>query len=502
MKKILILVLLLPLVLLGKAGSTSAAGGTIERLDGANRFEVAVNISREGWPTTTNTVVVANYNAFADALSAAPLAYYKNAPILLTQSNVLTAETKQEIFRLKPREVIVIGGEGSISNEVLAEISGMGVSEIKRIGGNSRFEVSAAIAAELPIATKVVVADGTKFPDALSIAPYAAKNGYPILLTYPNTLPAEIKNAIDAIKPQSSIVVGGTASVSSTVSGQLPSPLRIGGSNRFEVSANVIKQLNLQADSSFMATGLSFADALTGSVLAAKQNKPILLTGKSLPDPIKQIIYDKKITNFTVLGGTASVTTYAVNQAIGDLIGLKIVVDAGHGDSDPGAVANGLEEEDIVLDVAKRLHPKLLARGAIVYMTRTSDTYPSLDDRINLANTKRANVFVSIHVNSATPEASGIETYWNSTYASADSQELAGYIQKELVQHLGGKDRGVKTANFKVIKYTQMASVLAELGFITNPTEAARMKTTTFREQAAIAIYDGVSTYWRLNKVN
>lgn len=497
MKKLMSILLILPLLLMLHVPGTSAAKGEIERRAGADRFDVAVNISKEGWPDSADTVILTNYLAFADALSAAPLAYYKNAPILLTNKEQLTEATKTEIRRLSPKQVIIIGSEGSISNQVVSGLRDINVLNVRRIGGSDRFAVSAAIASELPDSSKVVVADGTNFPDALSIAPYAARNGYPILLTRPVSLPENIKKALLARSPGSSIVAGGTASVSTEVTNQLPSPVRIGGEDRYEVAANAIRQLNLDTSKGFLATGLTFADSLTGSVLAAKQNAPLLLTHSNfLPAPTKNIIIDKTITNFTVLGGPTSVPQKVIDQAVG-IVGMKIVVDAGHGGTDPGASANGLDEKDITLDVAKRLQLKLSAQGAQVTMTRSGDTYPSLNERVALANRIGADVFVSIHINSAgATSAQGTETYWNRQYASADSKELATYIQKEMVAELGTRDRGVKEANFVVIEDTKMASALAELAFVTNSGDANKLKSATYRDKAAKAIFDGVSIYW------
>ncbi|PLT35732.1 N-acetylmuramoyl-L-alanine amidase [Bacillus sp. V5-8f] len=498
MKKWISIVLILPLLLMLHAPRSLAAEGTVERLGGADRFEVAVNVSKKGWPTTAGTVVLVNYMAFADALSAAPLAYYKNAPILLTHADHLTEESKTEIRRLAPQQVIIIGSEGSVSNQIVSDLKGINVSNVSRIGGRDRYEVSAAIASQLPASSKVVVADGTNFPDALAIAPYASRNRFPILLTLPERLPDTIQAAIAARQPQGSIVAGGTASVSTQVASQLPSPLRIGGSNRFEVAANAIRQLNLNTSKAFLTTGYTFADALTGSVLAAKQNAPILLTQPSyIPAATDKIILEKSILNFVVLGSAASVSQNAVNQAVKKLMDLKIVVDPGHGGTDPGASANGLVEKNITLDVAKRLQTKLNAEGAKITMTRTGDTYVSLTDRAALANRVGADVFVSIHVNAAgTSAAYGTETFWNSQYASANSQELATYIQSEMVSELGTRNRGVKQANYYVIKYTKMPSALAELAFATNSGDAAKLGSATYRDKAAKAIFDGISTYW------
>lgn len=498
MKKLISILLILPLLLMLHIPHSSAAVGNVERMGGTDRFEVAVNVSKEGWPTTADTIILVNYKAFADALSAAPLAYYKNAPILLTELDHLTEASKTEIRRLSPKEVIIIGSEGSVSNKVVSGLIDINVPNVRRIGGSDRYEVSAAIASELPSSSKIVVADGTNFPDALAIAPYAARNNFPILLTLPGRLPETIKAAIASRQPQSSIVVGGPSSVSSEVANQLPSHLRIGGNDRFEVAANVIRQLNLNTSKSFLTTGYTFADALTGSVLAAKQNAPILLTHPSyLPAATNKIITEKSIVNFVVLGSTASVSQKAIDQTKKKLMDLNIVVDAGHGGTDSGASANGLAEKNVTLDVAKRLQLKLAAEGAKVTMTRSGDTYPSLNERAALANRIGADVFVSIHINAAgTSAAYGTETYWNSQYASADSRELATYIQNEMVAELGTRDRGVKEAGFVVIKETKMASALAELAFVTNSADANKLKSATYRDKAAKAIFDGISTYW------
>jgi SpoIID/LytB domain protein len=288
--------------------------GANNRLAGANRFEVAVNVSKEGW-SSSNTIFVSNYLAFADALSATPFAKEKDAPILLTHKDNLTAETQAEIRRLKASEVYIIGGTGSISGKVESQLKAMGLS-VTRIGGADRFVVAQSIAQKMGPKGSAIVANGLKFPDALAIAPYAASKGYPILLTKDNSLPTATKNALGANNTTNTIVVGGTGSVSANVYNELKgTKIRIGGSDRYEVSTNVIKQLNLPTDSAFVATGLTFADALTGSVLAAKNNAPLLLTRPtSLPGTVQNLISSRYIPKFTVLGGTASVSQSVMDQ--------------------------------------------------------------------------------------------------------------------------------------------------------------------------------------------
>lgn len=286
------------------------------RLSGVDRYEVASNVSKKGWATGANTVLIANSNAFADALSSAPLAYKLNAPILLSRKDNLTPFTKQELTRLRPKNIIIIGGSGSINSQVENEINSLNLGiSIRRISGLDRYEVSQNIASELGVKGKAVLSSGLTFADALSIAPYASRNGLPILLTRKDQIPTQTKAALQANQTTSTIIVGGEGSVGSNVAKQLPGVSRIGGADRYEVATNIINQLNLNSESAFVATGLTFADALTGSVLAAKENAPILLTRPTaLPPTTQKVISDRYISRFTVLGGNASVSENLKNS--------------------------------------------------------------------------------------------------------------------------------------------------------------------------------------------
>ncbi|HJV16125.1 MAG TPA: cell wall-binding repeat-containing protein [Bacillales bacterium] len=490
---------LLVLFVFAIAAGTASADGTTNRIDGNDRFDVSIKLSNQGFPSGASTVILANYSAFADALAATPLAYYLNAPILLTEPNQLNDKTKNEIVRLHPTEVVIVGGTASVSDTIVNELKALPVQNVRRIDGANRYEVSSNIAIEMPASAKVVVAYGENFPDALSIAPYAAKNGYPILLTGTSALPDEVQQTIAKRKPSGSIIVGGEGSISKNVESELPSVTRIGGNDRYEVSANIVRTLNLPSTTAYVATGNTFADALTGSVVAAKQNSPILLTNNSsIPQPIRLLVADKDIHNFIVLGGTGSVAQIIPNQLTGPLARLKIVVDAGHGGKDVGAIGFGKYEKNITLAIANKLRPKFEAAGAAVVMTRESDTYPSLDDRVNIANSQHANSFISIHSNSSTsPAPSGTETYWNSVYSGTQSKALAQSIQSQLVNYMGTVNRGVKEDDFRVIKATTMPSVLVEVAFISNAVDNFKLNDPTYQENAAQAIYIGTLNYYK-----
>lgn len=479
----------------------ASAEGYTTRLGGQDRFEVAVNVSKQGWPSA-NTVIIANYDAYADALAAAPLAYKYNAPILLTQPGVLTAATKTEIARLGATSVIAVGGTGSISDNVLNDIQNMGI-KVERIAGANRFEVANNIALHIGQSSKVVLAYGLNFPDALAIAPYAARNGYPILLTNTNTLPDSTRNIINQWGVSETIIVGGEGSVSSTVYNSVPNPNRIDGRNRFEVAANIANKYFSTRSQSSIATGMTFADALTGAVFAAKRNEPILLTtSTSIPNETRNAIINNGYQSFFVYGGPASVSDGIFNSLAVSVVGKTIMIDAGHGGSDPGAsgsTSNGTKivEKDLVLDMSKRIQSRLTSTMSKVLMTRTGDTYPTLNERVAQANSSGADIFVSMHVNSySTSSPHGTETWWNSTYESADSKLLAEEIQKELIATLGTYDRGVKHGDFRVIKDTKIPSVLVEIAFVSNKGDADLLADPAFRQKAADAVYRGIISYF------
>lgn len=187
-----------------------------------------------------------------------------------------------------------------------------------------------------------------------------------------------------------------------------------------------------------------------------------------------------------------------INKSNSPLKDRIIVIDAGHGGTDPGTSSKGLTEKSITLDVSKRVEAKLKNAGAKVLMTRTGDTYPSLTDRTEFAKKNYAETFVSIHVNSATPSAKGTETFFDSSSNpnSVESKSLATYINNNIVKQADMVNRGVKDAKFQVIRNNNVAAVLVELGFISNADDFAKLSSDKYLEIYAEAIYQGIVQYY------
>ncbi|KIQ94711.1 N-acetylmuramoyl-L-alanine amidase LytC precursor [Anoxybacillus thermarum] len=179
--------------------------------------------------------------------------------------------------------------------------------------------------------------------------------------------------------------------------------------------------------------------------------------------------------------------------------GRIIVVDAGHGGKDPGAMSGGANEKTIVLEVAKFVKEKLEKAGATVIMTRETDVYPTLQDRVNIAKNSYAEMFVSIHTNSAAnTSAKGAEVYYDSSTNpnSEESKKLAQYIQEEIVRMANMVDRGVKNSGLYVLRNNTVTSVLVELGFISNAEDRAKLTSAEYQNIYAEAIYQGIVKYY------
>lgn len=199
-----------------------------------------------------------------------------------------------------------------------------------------------------------------------------------------------------------------------------------------------------------------------------------------------------------------------------DLNGIPLVViDAGHGGHDGGAVAGGTIEKELALTLSLRLRDLLVAHGLRVKMTRHTDVFLPLEERASLANEAGAAVFVSLHLNtSEVKEVSGIETYYteqkalsvqralqarlglgNGSVQDRRGHWLAENLQRQAVRATGAEDRGIKQRNYAVVSRTQIPAALIECGFLTHPDEAARLKTADYQQKLITGIAAGIAEF-------
>lgn len=177
-----------------------------------------------------------------------------------------------------------------------------------------------------------------------------------------------------------------------------------------------------------------------------------------------------------------------------------VVLDLGHGGSDSGAVANGLKEKDVNFNQGIALYKLLEANPNIkVYMTRETDVYPTLQFRSALANEIEADLFISIHNNSASASISGTETLYFPSTTDTRGQAIAQLVQKAIVSNCGMVDRGIKArSDLYVLRTTNMPAILIETGFLTNVNDASRINSSSFINIWARAVYNAVIEGFKL----
>lgn len=268
--------------------------------------------------------------------------------------------------------------------------------------------------------------------------------------------------------------------------------------------------------------------------------------------PMKAVIEDSPVVHPATTGNTAPATRVPaaspvpkIDSVAGDrslvrVFGLKmgrVVIDAGHGGHDSGTVGpNGLMEKDLVLDVALRLGALITKQmGAEVIYTRSTDVFIPLEERTKIANDQKADLFISVHANSSPePSATGVETYYfnltsdkggldlatreNATADSSisdlsdllhravlqtkreESRDFAQKVQASLTaatqkSNIHARDRGVRQAPFLVLIGASMPSILAEIGFVSNPRDERQLRRPDQRQKIAEALYKGVAQY-------
>lgn len=289
----------------------------VDRLYGADRYETALEIAYQGFDYADEIILATGTN-FPDALAGAPLAYHRDAPILLTGKNTLHPTVKKAIKDLEVGKVTILGGPGVISDSVVKELQALDVT-VNRISGKDRYDTAVAIAKKLPNNDAAVVVSGKNYPDALSVASIAAQHGYPILLSEKDSIPAS--SLTQAKTYETNYVIGGTGVVSNTVLKKLNMPTRIAGQNRYETNVNIIHEFDMSTQFVFVATGTQFADALTGSVLAANWGGPLLLTPPNELHPeIRDLMMDSTYMA-TILGGPNAVSAKVEEEIWSTIVG-------------------------------------------------------------------------------------------------------------------------------------------------------------------------------------
>ncbi|EGT2229354.1 TPA: cell wall-binding protein Cwp10 [Clostridioides difficile] len=305
----------------GGNSSDSTSNVTVKKLKGADRFETAIKISQSGW-TKSDTVVIVNGEdkSMVDGLTATPLASIKNSPILLSSNEKLPQKTVEELKRLNPSKVVVIGGNNSMPNSVVEAIKAVNSKiSVQRIGGDTRYQTSINIAKEIDKTnniSKLYIGAGNGEADSLSIASLAGKEKTPIVLTQKDGVDNEAEQFIKSNKVSNIYFIGGVEKISNKAIEQVGkiankdiSNNRVAGQTRQETNAKVIDKFYSQSklDGVVVANQDKLIDALAVGPLAAKNNSPVILATNTLDKSQESSLKGKNSSKlFEVGGGIAS----------------------------------------------------------------------------------------------------------------------------------------------------------------------------------------------------
>lgn len=317
------------LVALGKPGKSKSAS---HRFFGYDRFQTSTSIASELTDgQKVENIVLASAHNFPDALSASTLAFQLKAPIILVSPGHKDSMVSYNFVKdhlVAGGTVTIVGGKAIISHSSEQWLLANGF-RVNRLGGKDRFDTNALIINQLNVAkgTPVIIASGTDFPDALGISSLAASKGWPILLSNPSYLTQSVQDFLESVRPTDVYIVGGEGIIHNDVYNQIRtlSPnskiQRLGGYDRFETLALILNKFYPSPTQIYVANGFDFADALSGSTLAATHDAPILLVNpksdnlpKSLYDYLVMLRNHNVNPQVNVLGGEGAVPQRLVDK--------------------------------------------------------------------------------------------------------------------------------------------------------------------------------------------
>ena len=308
------------LVLLAVTGlpalDATAAAASVQRVAGADRYATAAAVSASAFDPGVPVAYVATGTSFPDALAGGPAAAVTGGPVLLSDRAALPSATADELDRLAPGRIVVLGGASAVSDEVLAQLQAHTAGGVTRLSGADRYATAAAISRSA-FATgvdTVYLTTGTGFADALAAGPAAGAAASPVLLVAPGVLPVATAEELTRLRPGSITVVGGATAVWPALEQNLRgytsgAVTRLFGPDRYATSAAVARRaFPSTVPTVYLATGASFPDALAGGPVAALAPGPLMLVPKDcVPVPVAAQLARLQPERIVILGGEGAV---------------------------------------------------------------------------------------------------------------------------------------------------------------------------------------------------
>ena len=292
------------------------------RLTGTDRYDVAVNVSKAGFPGAAPIVFLATGANYPDALGAGPAGAKLGGPLLLTPSDTLPSSVAAELQRLHPATVDIVGGTASVSTAIETAVGAMSFHPtVNRFGGADRYSAARTLISSVwTTAPTMFIATGANFPDALSAAAAAGSIGAPVLMVDGSAsgLDAATSALLTSEGTTTVHIAGGPGSVSTGIENALIARFgaahvtRASGIDRYAASETVAEQFFGASTTAYIATGANFPDALAASALAGAHHAPLLtVPGTCVPSATIDELERLGVTSVVTVGGPASVTAAA-----------------------------------------------------------------------------------------------------------------------------------------------------------------------------------------------
>ncbi len=299
------------------------------RLFGTSRNDTAVQISKSRFQQGVPVAYIATDANFPDALAGGPVAAINRGPILLVRTTLIPTTVSDELTRLKPNRIVVLGGPLAVNDDVMSQLGAYTAGTVTRLSGRSRYDTAAKISLSTfdPGVDIAYIATANTFPDALVGGPVAALNRSPILLVAPTSIPGATADELTRLEPKRIVVLGGPLAVDDTVLGELGNytdgaVTRLFGRSRYDTAAEIsASRFSPGVAVAYVATGVSFPDALSGGPVAGMNSDPILLVSPTaVPEATADELNRLKPKRIVVLGGPLAVS----NAVLAELAGYTV----------------------------------------------------------------------------------------------------------------------------------------------------------------------------------
>ncbi|MDO9395562.1 MAG: cell wall-binding repeat-containing protein [Herbiconiux sp.] len=307
-----------PMRLTGIRATVSPVRGVV-RLAGENRYQTAAVVSSDAFAPGVETAYLASGETFPDALSGSAAAGREGAPMLLVSRDRIPSAVADELLRLKPSRIVIVGGRSSVSDLVASEAARY-AGAVVRVDGPNRYAVSASISRSTfssgaPVA---YVSSGEGFADALSASAAAGLQSGPVLLVEANRISDDVSTELARLHPARIVVTGGSQTISDAVVAELArraATTRLAGDDRFSTSAALSAGAFPTTSTVYVASGATFPDALSGAAASISDRAPVLLVGtKTIPDSVARELQRLRPTRIVVLGGPATISVAVENE--------------------------------------------------------------------------------------------------------------------------------------------------------------------------------------------